>query len=135
MFKVGGPILHFFLLGLTVSSNLISNNVYKQPRVSKTLSEKSFKFTPKQKIFGDLVPQFVLVLAKADLAKREKSGKGCLVRTSGTGGGKMIHTLLTEVVVLHVGFTMIEIWEVGFERTFLRAWFRATCLRLENKFM
>ena len=56
MFKVGGPILHFLLLVLTVSSNPIPDDIYKQPRVSKTLLEEGLKLTPKQGIFGDLVP-------------------------------------------------------------------------------
>ena len=43
MFKMGGPILHFFLLVLTVLPNPIPDNIYKQPRVSKTLLEESFK--------------------------------------------------------------------------------------------
>ena len=45
----------------------------------------------------------------------------------------MILTLLAEVVALHMRFTMIEVQEPGFERTFSRAWFRAICLRLEEQ--
>ena len=56
-----------------------------------------------------------------------------MIRASGTGGGKMILTLLAEVVALHVRFSMIEVRESGFERTLLRAWFRATCLSLEEQ--
>lgn len=53
---MGGPILHFLLLVLTVLPNPISNNVYKQSRVLKTLLKKGFKLTLRQKIFGGLVP-------------------------------------------------------------------------------
>ncbi len=63
----------------------------------------------------------MLVPAKADPATKERSGKKYWIRPSGTGGGKMIFTLLAEVVALHVGFTMVEVWEPGFERTSLRA--------------
>ena len=56
MFKVGGPILYFLLLVLTVSPNPISDDVYKRPRVSETLSEEGLKLTPGQKVFGGLVP-------------------------------------------------------------------------------
>lgn len=59
----------------------------------------------------------MLVPAKSDPATKEKSGKGCLVKTSGTGGGKIILILLAEVVTLHMRFTMVEVRELGFERT------------------
>ena len=55
MFKVGSLILHFLLLVLTVSSNPIPDDIYKQPRVSKTLSEKGLEFTLGQGIFDGLV--------------------------------------------------------------------------------
>lgn len=48
----------------------------------------------------------MLVLAKANPAIKEKSGKGYLVRISGIGGGKIILTLLAEVVILHLRFIM-----------------------------
>ena len=56
MFKVGGPILYFLLLILTVSPNPIPDDVYKQPRVSKTLFEEGLKLIPRQRVFGGLVP-------------------------------------------------------------------------------
>ena len=56
MFKVGGPILHFLLLVLTVLSNPIPDDIYKQPRVSKTLLEEGLELTLVQKIFGGLMP-------------------------------------------------------------------------------
>ena len=62
----------------------------------------------------------MLVPAKADPATKERSGKGCLIRPNGTGGDKMILTLLAEVVVFHVRFTIVEVRELGFERTFSR---------------
>ena len=74
-----------------------------------------------------------MVWAKVDLATKEKSGKRCLVRTSGTGAGEMILTLLAKVVALHIRFTMVKVREPGFERTPSRAWFWATRLRLEDR--
>ena len=56
MFKVGGLILHFLLLVLTILPNPIPDNVYKQPRVFETLLEEGLKLTPGQRIFGGLVP-------------------------------------------------------------------------------
>lgn len=63
----------------------------------------------------------MLILVKTDLAIKEKNGKKYLVSTNGTGSGKIILALLTKVVAFHMGFTMIEVWELGFEWTFLKA--------------
>lgn len=57
----------------------------------------------------------MLVLAKVDLATKEGNGKGCLIRVSGNGGGKMIHILLAKTIALYMGFFMVEVRESGFE--------------------
>ena len=75
----------------------------------------------------------MLVLAKADPATKERGGKECSIRANGTRGSKMNLTLLAKVVALHVEFSMVEVRESGFERTLSRAWFQATCLRLEEQ--
>lgn len=56
MFKVRGPILQLIILVLIISSNLILDSIYKQPKVSRTLLEEGFKLILEQKIFGGLVP-------------------------------------------------------------------------------
>ena len=75
----------------------------------------------------------MLVSAKADQAIRERSGKGGLIRPSNTGSSKTILTLLAKVVALYIGFTIVEVWEPGFERSSLRASFQATCLCFEKQ--
>lgn len=55
IFKIRGPILRFLLLVLTISSNLISDDIYKQPKVSKILLKEGFELTLKQEIFASLV--------------------------------------------------------------------------------
>lgn len=55
MFKVRGPILQFLLLVLTFSPNLIPDNIYKQPKVHKTLLKKILKLILGQEIFSGLV--------------------------------------------------------------------------------
>lgn len=45
----------------------------------------------------------------------------------------MIFTLLANVIALHVGLTMVEIRELGFEQTKSKVWFRATHLHLEEQ--
>ena len=56
IFKLGGPILYFLLLVLIVSPNSISDDIYKQPRVSETLSEEGLKLISGQRVFSGLVP-------------------------------------------------------------------------------
>lgn len=60
----------------------------------------------------------MLIPAKASPVTKEKSGKEYLIKASGTDGGKIILTLLAEVVILYIGFFIIEVWESGFEQTF-----------------
>ena len=45
IFKMGGPILYFLLMVLTVSPNSILDDVYKRPRIFETLSEEGLKLT------------------------------------------------------------------------------------------
>ena len=49
--------------------------------------------------------------------KLEKKKRGT-VKANGTGGSEMILTLLTEVVALHVGLTIIEVREPSFQLSF-----------------
>lgn len=125
--------MYFFLLVLTISPNPIPDNVYKQPKVSKTLLEEGFKLIPGQKIFGGLVPELVLILAKIDLATKERSGKKYLTNPSGNCIDKIIFIMLAKVVALYMTFSMVKVRESCFKRTFLRAWFWMTCLRLEEQ--
>ena len=105
MLEVGSPILNFLLLVLGISSNPAPDSVHKCPGISKTLAEKSLELNSRQGSLGSrglIWLTHVLVPAKADPIKKERSRKRGAVGTSGTGGSKMILTLLTEVVALLV---------------------------------
>lgn len=132
MFKVRSSILYFLLLILIVLPNLISDDIYKQPKVFVTLLEEGLKFILGQKILDGLILQLVLIPAKASPVIKEKSGKEYLIKASGTDGGKIILTLLAEVVILYVGFFIIEVWESGFEQTFSKTQFQTTRLCLKE---
>ena len=65
MFKVRSPILYFFLLILEVAFNPTPDCVHENLGVSEILSEESLELDPRQKIFGSLVLQLLLVPSKA----------------------------------------------------------------------
>lgn len=71
-------ILNFFLLILKILLNLISDDIYKQFKVSKILLEKSFKFNQAQKNFGSgglVFSMYVLVLIKTNLIIKKQNYK------------------------------------------------------------
>ena len=51
----------------------------------------------------------VLLPTEVDAVAKERCCKGNAVGTLGPGGGKVILTLLTEVIAFHVGFTTIDV--------------------------
>lgn len=77
--------------------------------------------------------KLVLVLAKTDLATKKKDGKEYLIRVNDINGDKIILIILVKIVILYIKFSMIEVQELGFEWTFLRAWFWATYFHLEKQ--
>ena len=109
MFEVGRPILNFLLLVLGVLLNSAPDSVHEKLGVFKTFSNVAFKLDPRQGSFGCLVlSTLVLVPTKANLIIKERSCKRGAVGASGTGGSKMIFTLLAKVVALHVRFSIIK---------------------------
>lgn len=56
----------------------------------------------------------VLLPAEADLAPKEKYSKKILVRALGSSSGKVIITLLIEVVAFYVKFTAVHVRATGF---------------------
>ena len=56
-----------------------------------------------------LVLPLVLLPTEVDAVTQEGCCKGNTVGTLGPGGGKMVFTLLTEVIVFHVGLTTIDV--------------------------
>ena len=65
--------------------------------------------------------------AKADPITKEGGRKRGAVRASGAGGGKMILTLLTEVVALYVRLTIVEVREPSLQLSFsVAGWLEGT---------
>lgn len=114
------PVLNFLLLVLSVSFNSTPDAIHEGPGVSGIPLEESLVIDPKQGSYSiGLDSMLVLVPTKADPSTKERRCKG---RTStigavGTSGVEMVLTLLTEVVVLHMGLTKVEVRETSFQRT------------------
>lgn len=59
----------------------------------------------------------VLLPMKQGLVLEERGSKENLVKTSGSGCGKVIFALPNEVVVVHVGLILIHVRCSGFEKS------------------
>ena len=55
----------------------------------------------------------VLLPAEADPVPEKGRGKGNLDRPRSSGGSKVVLTLLTKVVAIHVGLSAVYVWEAG----------------------
>lgn len=79
--------------------------------------EESLELGPRQEslVSLTLVPmEYVLVQAEADPIADEKDRKRVTVGANSSGSDKMIFTLLTEVVALHIRLTIVEVQKPGF---------------------
>lgn len=78
--------------------------------------KKCFKFIPRaQDKAVCILFSFILVLTEANLVLEEGYGKKNLVNPSRSNNGKIVFTLLTEVVILYVGLFIIQVWGTGFQ--------------------
>ena len=69
---------------------------------------------------GAFVVALVLSLSEADRTTEKGGGKGDTIYPCGAGGIKIILTLLTKVVVIHVRFSGISFWGPSLEWALLR---------------
>lgn len=128
MLRIVGPVLYFLLLILQISLDFSQNAGYKQRGFSNTLLEKSFEFVPNRE--DSIVAfhlSFVLLLVEVDSITGEQSRKRDAFGARGTGRIKMVFTVLTEVVTLHVQVPIVEIRVFGLERAIARC---KVCLQL-----
>ena len=58
----------------------------------------------------------ILLPAEVDLVSKERCGKENLVSPPSSIVGKVVLTLLTEVIALHVGFSLIHVQGTGFQK-------------------
>ena len=106
---------------LGVLLNIAPDSVNKGLELTQALTKKGLEF-----FLGDgdvsLILYFLLVLLpaiKGSIFKRG-GGKWHPILTLGPGGGKMVLTLLEEVIALQVSFTLIHVRGPGFKRPLMR---------------
>ena len=106
--QVGRLIEDFLLLMLGVPAKLSPVGVHKSLSVTKALSEECFELVPRDRDrgFGIMFP-LVLLPTEADPVPQERRGKGNPGRSRGSSGSKIVLTLLTKVVAVHVGLSAV----------------------------
>ena len=57
----------------------------------------------------------ILLLAEADPVPKEGRGKENLGRPRSSGSSKVVLTLLTKVVAIHVGLSAVYVWEASLQ--------------------
>lgn len=62
----------------------------------------------------------VLLLTRVDPVPKERGSKKNLVSALGSGSGKVVFTLLIEVIIFHVRFITIHIQKLGLQGLVLR---------------
>ena len=62
-----------------------------------------------------VISPLVLLAAEADPVPEEERGKGNLGRPRSSNSSKVVLTLLTEVVTVHVGLPTVYVWETGIQ--------------------
>ena len=84
--------------------------VYKDIWVTQALLEKYLELVPldQDKVVCVMFP-FVLLSAEADAVPEEERGKGNPDRPRNSSGSKIVLTLLTEVVVVYVGLSVVYV--------------------------
>ena len=114
--QVGCPVEDFLLLVLRVPLELSPVGVHKGLRVTQALSEKCLELVlrDRDRGFGVMSP-LVLLPAEADLVPQEGRGKGNLSRSRGSSGSKIVFTLLTEVIAVHVGLSAVYVRGTGLQ--------------------
>lgn len=102
------PILNFFLLILKISLDFNLDTGYKGGRFFETLAKKNLKFVLNKRN-GTVVFNlgFVLLLVKIDLILEKQDCKKDVLEIYKIGCVEMIFGLLTKVVIVHIGATIV----------------------------
>ena len=113
---------------LRVFSNSTLDSVNKGLGLTQALIKEVLEFFPGDEDDG-LIFHFLLMLlpTKQDKVLEESDGKLHSILTLGPGGGKMVLTLLEEVIGLQVSFIPIHVRELGLQRLFTRAFILLRC--------
>ena len=104
------PILYFLLLVFGIPLDLGSNASYKRGGFSKTLLEKGLEFVPGR---GDGIVafnlSFVLLPVEVNPISEEQRREEDAFVARGSGRIKMILTLSTEIIALHMRACIVKV--------------------------
>ena len=114
--QVGCPVEDFLLLVLGVPLELSPIGVHKGLGVTQATAEECLEFVPCDRDGGvGVMSPLVLLPAEADPVPQEGRGKGNPGRSRGSDGSKIVFTLLTEVVAVHVGLPAVYVRGMGLQ--------------------
>lgn len=102
--------MNLFLLIFRISLDFSLDTGHKNADFSKILSKKGFKFVLNREdniIIFNL--GLMLLLAKLDLILKEQGYKKDVLRICNTGHIKISFVLLTEVIALYIGVTIVQV--------------------------
>lgn len=90
--------------------------INKDLRFSGNLTERRFELVRenRNKVFSIELP-FILLPTEIDLILKKRRCKRNLVRPCGSSDSKVIFTWLTEVIILHVRPSVIDVKRSGFQ--------------------
>ena len=111
-----GPILYFLLLVLGIPLDLGPDVSHERGGFSETLPEKGLEFVPSR---GDGIVafhlSFVLLPAEVNPISEERGRKRDAFVARGSGRVKMILTLLTKIIALHMRAPIVKVGVPGLE--------------------
>ena len=101
---------------LGVPLDLSPVGVHEGLGVTQALAEKRLELVPGNQDRAVCVSlPFILLLAETDPIPKERYGKGNLVSSRSPSGSKIVLTLLTEVVAVHVRLFAVYVWGTGLQ--------------------
>ena len=99
---------------LEVPFDLSPVGIHKSLEVTQASMEEHLKLVPRDRDRGvGIMSPLVLLLAEADLIPEKRRGKGNLGRLCGSCGSKIVLTLLTKVVTVHVRLSAVYVQGIG----------------------
>ena len=101
---------------LGVPLDLSSVGIHKGLGVAQAPTEESLELVPRDRDRGFYVMSpLVLLPAEADPVPEKGRSKGNSGRPRGSGGSKIVLTLLTEVIAIYVGLSAVYVRGAGFQ--------------------
>lgn len=106
---------------LKVSLDSVPDTINQALRLLKVFFHIGLKLDPRDKIYClSLVPKFVLILAEIDWPVEKRSCKQNTVGLGSTDSLKLVFTLLTELITIHVRFSIVQVGKTSFKKTLSR---------------